>query len=63
MCRVARDAERFRLTFNQDALLYDRMRPAYPAQLIDDLVVMSGLRRGGRPVRGPRGPTARGSIP
>ena len=45
---MARDAERLRLTFNQDALLYDRMRPAYPAQLIDDLVVMSGPRRGGR---------------
>jgi hypothetical protein len=62
MCRVARDAERLRLTFNHDALLYDRMRPAYPPQLIDDLVVMSGLRRGGRPVRGLR-PTARKSIP
>lgn len=45
---MARDAERLRLTLNQDALLYDRMRPAYPAQLSDDLVVMSGLRRGGR---------------
>lgn len=45
---MAGDAERLRLTFDEDALLYDRMRPAYPPELIDDLVVMSGLRPGGR---------------
>jgi SAM-dependent methyltransferase len=45
---MAPDAERLRLTFDEDALLYDKTRPAYPAELIDDLVVMGGLHRGGR---------------
>jgi SAM-dependent methyltransferase len=46
MCVVAGDAEWLRLTFDEDALLYDRMRPAYPWDLIEDLVTMGGLRRG-----------------
>jgi SAM-dependent methyltransferase len=30
-------------TFDQDAGLYDRARPHYPAQLFDDLVALAGL--------------------
>ncbi|MFI5751572.1 class I SAM-dependent methyltransferase [Streptomyces sp. NPDC051644] len=30
-------------TFDEDAELYDRMRPRYPADLVTDLVVLTGL--------------------
>ncbi|HEY8768495.1 MAG TPA: class I SAM-dependent methyltransferase [Dehalococcoidia bacterium] len=35
-------------TFNQDAGLYDRARPHYPAHLFDDLVALAGLHTGTR---------------
>jgi SAM-dependent methyltransferase len=31
-----------RLTFGEDALLYDRVRPSYPPELIDDVVSLVG---------------------
>lgn len=45
---MAEDRSRLRLTFNEDALLYDRARPGYPEELFDDLVALSGLPSGGR---------------
>ncbi len=40
--------EHLRVTFDQDALLYDRARPEYPKQLFDDLVSLSGIPPEGR---------------
>ncbi|MDX6539344.1 MAG: hypothetical protein QOI71_954 [Gaiellales bacterium] len=37
-----------RAIFDEDAELYDRMRPGYPDELLDDLAVLAGLRRGSR---------------
>jgi len=39
-----------RLTFDAVAELYDRARPGYPAELVDDLVSLAGLRAGSRVV-------------
>jgi SAM-dependent methyltransferase len=39
---------RLRETFEQDAELYDRARPTYPAALFDDLEALAGLRPGDR---------------
>jgi len=41
-------AERHRLreTFEEAPELYDRARPSYPAELVDDLVTLAGLRAG-----------------
>jgi ubiquinone/menaquinone biosynthesis C-methylase UbiE len=43
------DTERQTLsrTFNTAAELYDQMRPGYPEQLIEDVIRLSGLARGG----------------
>jgi SAM-dependent methyltransferase len=43
-------AERHRLreTFEEAPELYDRARPSYPDELIDDLVALAGLRAGSR---------------
>src|ERR1700742_1269450 len=38
-----------RLVFGEVAELYDRHRPTYPAELVDDLVALAGLD-GSRPV-------------
>jgi SAM-dependent methyltransferase len=35
--------ERLRKTFTEDAALYDRYRPGYPARLLSDLVGLAGL--------------------
>jgi SAM-dependent methyltransferase len=43
-----RDA--LRATFDEVAELYDRARPRYPEELVDDLVALAGLRRGDRVV-------------
>ena len=37
-----------RAIFDEDAGLYDRMRPGYPDELFDDLAVLAGLRHGSR---------------
>jgi SAM-dependent methyltransferase len=37
------DRDRLKITFNQDAELYDRARPRYPAEVFDDLVEIAGL--------------------
>ncbi|MFD7963486.1 class I SAM-dependent methyltransferase [Streptomyces zaomyceticus] len=44
------DARRVRLsqTFDEDAELYDRARPGYPAELYDDLAEFAGVRPGSR---------------
>src|SRR5215210_5324503 len=39
---------RLRTTFDGDALLYDEVRPGYPADLFDDVVSISGIPAGGR---------------
>ncbi len=40
--------EERRKTFDEVAELYDRYRPKYPEQLVDDVVWLSGLSPGGR---------------
>jgi SAM-dependent methyltransferase len=40
------DRTRLRETFDEDAELYDRARPAYPPQIFDDLVDLAGLTPG-----------------
>ncbi|MDQ2941508.1 MAG: methyltransferase domain-containing protein [Chloroflexota bacterium] len=42
------DPDRLRRTFDQDAELYDRARPGYPAELFEDLATEAGLRAGSR---------------
>jgi SAM-dependent methyltransferase len=37
------ERERLRQTFNQAAEIYDRVRPAYPEALFDDLIDLTGL--------------------
>ena len=37
-----------RTTFDEAAELYDRARPRYPRELVDELVSLAGLRRGSR---------------
>ncbi len=39
---------RLRATFDEEALLYDRVRPGYPEALFDDVVTLSGIPPGGR---------------
>lgn len=45
-----RSRERLRATFEQVPELYDRARPTYPAEVIDDLVELARLRPGARVV-------------
>lgn len=45
---AAGDRERLRETFTEDAELYDRARPGYPADAIDDLAELMGLGAGRR---------------
>ena len=45
---MAEVRSRLRLTFNEDALLYDRVRPGYPTAMLDDIVALSGIPTGGR---------------
>jgi SAM-dependent methyltransferase len=42
------DPRRLRATFTEDAELYDRARPGYPAPVLDDLVELAGLGPGRR---------------
>ena len=42
------DRERLRATFDQDAELYERARPGYPARLFEDLEELAGLGPGSR---------------
>ena len=41
------DRQTLRETFNRAADLYDEMRPGYPDPLIEDLIQISGIPRGG----------------
>ena len=43
---MSKDRERLRATFSGAAELYDKARPSYPAQLVDDLVSLTGLTSG-----------------
>lgn len=40
--------EKLKVTFNQSAEIYDRIRPDYPAALIDDVISLSGIPENGR---------------
>lgn len=40
--------EQLAATFDEDAELYDRVRPRYPAELLDDLAELAGAGPGGR---------------
>ncbi len=40
--------QRLRVTFDEEAALYDRARPEYPNELFDDLVSLSGIPPGGQ---------------
>lgn len=48
MERTTPERRRLRKMFEQVPELYDRARPAYPAELFDDLVELAGLQDGGR---------------
>jgi SAM-dependent methyltransferase len=45
---VGSDRESLRQKFDEDAELYERARPGYPARLFDDLVELAGLQSGAR---------------
>jgi SAM-dependent methyltransferase len=40
------ERDRLRTTFGEDAELYDRMRPTYPAELFNELAALAGLAPG-----------------
>ncbi len=42
----ASERETFRVTFDEDALAYDRVRPVAPGFVFDDLVELAGLHPG-----------------
>lgn len=42
---MSKDRERLRATFSEAAELYDRARPSYPSQLVEDLGSVAGLAR------------------
>jgi cyclopropane fatty-acyl-phospholipid synthase-like methyltransferase len=46
--RIQEAREPLRRTFDSAADLYDAARPAYPDELLDDLIKLAGLRRGAR---------------
>ncbi len=45
---IAPDRGRLRATFDEAALLYDRMRPTYPPALLDDLAELGSLAPGSK---------------
>ncbi len=45
---VAATPERLRATFDEAPELYDRARPSYPAELVDDLAALAGIGPGSR---------------
>jgi len=46
--QMRKDIEHLRTTFNDSADWYDRIRPGYPAALIDDVISLSGIPSDGR---------------
>ena len=42
------EQEQLRRAFDEDAELYDRARPGYPAELIEELAALTGIRPGSR---------------
>jgi len=44
---MTQDHAHLRTTFDQNAVLYDQIRPGYPEALFDDMVTLSGLPAGG----------------
>lgn len=46
MTRVSNDRERLRTTFESAATSYQHARPEYPAELLDELIRLAGLRPG-----------------
>jgi SAM-dependent methyltransferase len=42
------ERDRLKVTFDEVALLYDRVRPGYPEALFEDVVALSGIRPSGR---------------
>ena len=46
--RNGKDIECLRSTFNKSAEWYDRIRPAYPETLIDDVISLSAIPQGGQ---------------
>ncbi len=42
------ERDQLRTAFDDDAELYDRARPAYPSELIDALVALTGIGPGSR---------------
>jgi SAM-dependent methyltransferase len=45
---MSRYDEKLRATFNKSAQWYDRARPGYPVELIDDVICLSAIPRHGR---------------
>ncbi len=42
------DRDRLKKTFDEDAALYDSIRPRYPEQLFDDIILQTGLDPGAK---------------
>ena len=40
--------EKYAKTFDPSAALYERVRPSYPKALVDDVIALAGLPKGGR---------------
>ena len=45
---MADDRNRLRTSFDEDAELYDEVRPGYPPELFDDVITLSSVPNQGR---------------
>ena len=43
---MAEERAKLRAIFEEEALLYDEVRPGYPEELFDDVVSLSGIPSG-----------------